>query len=323
MNQVENKGYTIERSFFALGTINTIKIYEPLKEGIIERVVARVMEIEDHMSAFKPESDLMQLNKYAGIKPIKMHEDTMTVLLCARKYAQLSEGAFDYTIRPITELWGIGKKQNEIPEEAEIQERLQYVNYKDVEINEKKQEAFLRRKGMALDLGGIAKGFAADEVKRILKEEGVQHALINLGGNVVTMSKSESNLPYKIGVQNPTAPTGQYVGILSVKEKTIVTSGVNERFFVKDQIRYHHLLDPRTGWPVRSNLLSVTVVADSSMEADAISTCIFVKGIEAGSKLLKMAGMDAIFLTETGEIYATAGLQKDFMIHNQQVMQNS
>jgi thiamine biosynthesis lipoprotein len=163
---------------------------------------------------------------------------------------------------------------------------------------ETNSSAALRNKGQKLDLGGIAKGFAADEAKRILIENGVKSALINLGGNILTLGNKEDGSPFRIGIQNPLRQTGQFIGVLSASDRTIVTSGTNERFFVKDGIRYHHIINPHTGYPAQTGLLSVTVVCENSMYADALTTSLFVLGVEKGLKLLEQTGDEAIFITD-------------------------
>lgn len=318
MNTLTN-GCLIRR-FEALGTCNEIRVYQCFQadtaavEKALNDAVRRVNKIDDRMSVFKTDSDIARLNRNAGVKPVHLHPDTLKLLQTAVTFGEKSGGAFDCTIRPLIQLWGIGKKPNFIPKEQDISRTQQLVNYRDLMINPKKNTAFLKKPGQAVDLGGIAKGYAADEVKRILLEGGVSGALINLGGNIHTIGSNPDNQPWNIGIQNPTAETGDFLGIVSVIDKTIVTSGSNERFFMQNGIRYHHLLDPRTGEPAQSGLLSVTVVMKSSTKADALTTALFVLGIEKGMQLLYKIRADAIFVTESCQVYATQGIQKNFVM---------
>lgn len=318
---VDSKHY-IEKQFFALGTINYIKIYDCYDEAILQLAVDRVNEIEQHMSVFLQGSDISNINSNAGNGLVSIHEDTMQLLKLGTSFSVLSDGAFDMTVRPLVELWGIGKKKNYIPTQEEIHAALQLVCYKDLFLDETNIKAGMRNPGQSVDLGGIAKGYAADEVKRILKENHVNNALINLGGNVLTMGKRPDETPWQIGIQNPLAPTGNNFGNLSLSEKTIVTSGSNERFFIKDGIRYHHIIDAKTGSPAQSSLLSVTVVCDCSVDADALTTALFVLGLEAGVNLLHRYNADAIFITNNLGLYLSEGLKDCFTIANVQKHSN-
>lgn len=311
----QNPTVCISRDFYALGTINSIKIYDSSDEAALETVVARINDIERHMSAFLPDSDIAEINRSAGTGYVSIHEDTYRLLERGLSFSKLSQGAFDITIRPLVELWGIGKKLNYIPGEEEVKKTLKLVSYKDLLLDRRKFRAKLKIPGQAIDLGGIAKGYAADEAKRILKENNIKNALINLGGNVLTMGQRPDCEPWQIGIQNPIAPTGNSLGRLTITDKTIVTSGSNERFFIKDGIRYHHLLDPRTGKPVQSSLLSVTVVTDCSTDADALTTALFVLGMEAGIPLLNKYRAEAIFITDQLGIYLTEGLKDIFTVN--------
>jgi thiamine biosynthesis lipoprotein len=170
----------------------------------------------------------------------------------------------------------------------------------------------LKKTGQSLDLGGIAKGYAADEVRHILTKNGVKSAMINLGGNIVAIGRRPDGKPWQIGIQNPLQPTGIYLGVISAEDKTVVTSGCNERFFMKDGVRYHHIIDPRTGKPAQSGLLSVTAVCKNSAEADALTTALFILGQEKGLKLLKKFKAEAIFVKEDLSVFATPGLAKCF-----------
>jgi thiamine biosynthesis lipoprotein len=310
--KTETDTYCSSRQFEALGTINEIRIFDNTDDCVLDMAVQRVYEIDDRMSAFKPNSDVSSLNRNAGQNYTEISAETLTLINIAKAFNVLSDGAFDITVRPLIELWGIGKKQDYIPTQKEIKKALKLVNDKDIITDEKNTVTYLRKSGAAIDLGGIAKGYATDEVKRILVESGIKSAVINLGGNVSTIGARPDKSPWLIGIQNPLACTGEYLGMLSVTGKTIVTSGSNERFFIKDGVRYHHILDPRTGRPAQSGLLSVTAVCDSSVEADALTTAVFVLGMEQGIKLLKRFSADAVFVTEDLKIFVTEGISNNF-----------
>ena len=305
-----------EKSFHALGTINDIKIFEYLDKKILDWAVQRVLQIEQRMSAFIEDSDVSRINQSAGIGLVEIHPETAGLIKKSITFSILSDGAFDITVRPLIELWGIGKKGNEIPPEEKIDEARRLVDYRKILLDERTCRAGLKEKGQAIDLGGIAKGYAAEEVKRVLVENGVKSALINLGGNILIIGEQPDGQPWRIGIQNPVQPTGKYLGILSAANKTIVTSGSNERFFILNGRRYHHILDPRTGEPSQSGLLSITAVCGSSADADALTTSAFVLGPEIGMKLMNMLGADAVFVTDHLEVTASNGLRNQFEFLN-------
>lgn len=298
--------------FLSLGTMNEIQTFEAAEDALI-LAENRVREIDDRMSVFKEESDIACLNRYAGRHAVTVHRDTWQLLALSKSICEASEGAFDITVRPLTALWGIGKSKNRVPSDGEIANVQKLVDSRKLLCDARHPRAYLKKAGQAVDLGGIAKGFAADEVKRILLENGVKSALINLGGNIVAVGKQPDGQPWNIGIQNPAAPRGEFLGMLSAADCAVVTSGSNERFFIKDGERFHHLLDPRTGRPARSGLLSVTVICPNSVMADALSTALFVGGMQKSS-LLQKYDAEAIFATEQGEIFATQGLSGQFSV---------
>jgi thiamine biosynthesis lipoprotein len=170
---------------------------------------------------------------------------------------------------------------------------------------------------MKVDLGAIAKGYAADEVARILKENGVKHAIINLGGNVMTIGGNPNGKPWRIGIQDPYNPRGEYLGILPIKDKTVVTSGTYERYFIENGKRYHHILDPDTGYPTDNKLDSVSIITDKSIDGDGLSTSTLLLGLDEGMKLIeKLENVEAIFVTSDKQVYVSSGLKKDFTLTN-------
>lgn len=296
--------------FYALGTDNCITACGDGCSRPLALAEARIREIEQRMSAFRPGSDVWELNDKAGRAPVRLHEDTFGLLRRAAEFSWRSGGAFDITVRPLVSLWGVGKKKSFVPSGREIGDLLPLVGYRGIKLDKKTLTAFLPKEGQAVDLGGIAKGYAADEARRILLENGVESALINLGGNIVTVGCRPSGELWKIGIQNPLSVTGEYLAVIPAGDCAVVTSGSNERFFLRDGIRYHHILDPRTGWPAQSGLLSVTAVCGSSADADALTTALFVLGREQGMELIEGFGAEAVFLSENLELTATDGLAR-------------
>ncbi|MBM7582529.1 thiamine biosynthesis lipoprotein [Caldicoprobacter guelmensis] len=300
------------KDIFALNTWVNIRLYAG-KDGptILDKAVKRIEEIENRMSVTIPDSDVSRINSNAGKQPVKVHDDTFEVIKKALEYAELSNGAFDITIYPIVKLWGITSEHPRVPTEAEIKDKLKFVNYKDVVLNEDQKTVYLEKEGMGIDLGAIAKGYAADEVARILREQGVTHALINMGGNVVALGGKPDGRPWRVGVRNPRSENMQsHITIIEIMDGSVVSSGDYERYFEQGGKRYHHIFDPSTGYPANSGLMATTVVAPKSIDADALSTTVFIMGAEKGLQLVdKLEGIEALAVTFDKKIYASEGLK--------------
>jgi thiamine biosynthesis lipoprotein len=296
------------RAEFALGTFCHITLFEQEQDKVYNDVFARIREIENLMSVNISSSDVSRVNAAAGIEPVQVHEETFAVIQLALHYAKLSGGAFDPTVGSLVSLWGIGSSRPRVPFQAEIDETLSLVNWQYVRLDEEKRSVFLSRQGMALDLGAIAKGYAADEAAAVIRNSGVERAIINLGGNILTCGERKDGKPWRVGVQNPNDDRNKYIGVLQVREKSVVTSGVYERFFEKDGRRYHHIFSPESGYPADSGLLSVTITAPRSIDADALATAVFVLGYERGSALIEsLAETEAVFIFDDLCVKKTSG----------------
>ncbi|MBS4538875.1 FAD:protein FMN transferase [Clostridium sp. D2Q-11] len=299
----------VSENGFYLGTIINISIYDEAPEGIFEKVFNRIEEIENKMSLNIEDSEINKINYNAGKDSVKVSQDTYNVIERGKFYSDKTEGHFDITIGPLVELWQIGTENARVPTKEEIENNLPLVDYQNVVLDNENKSIYLDKEDMILDLGGIAKGYAADEVAKILKENNINHAIVNLGGNVLALGGKPDGSNWKIGVQNPYEPRGKHVAIVSVKDKTVVSSGVYERNFEEDGKLYHHILDPFTGYPIENSLQSVTIVADESFDADGLSTGIFALGLERGMNLVENTdGVDAIFITNEKQVYLSSEL---------------
>lgn len=306
--QAKVETHKYEKSAFVLGTIINITLIDHGSDELLDKMVDRLKEIEETMSINIDDSEASRINLNAGIKSVKVSEDTYYVIKKALEFSELSEGSFDITFGPIVDLWQIGTENAHVPEAEEIKRSLSYVDYHKVILNDY-NEVFLQEKGMEIDLGGIAKGYAADEIIRIAEEHGVESAIVNLGGNIRVLGSKKDNQPYRIGIQNPFDERNEYFGILSVKDQTVVTSGNYERYFVENEIRYHHIFDKETGYPVRNNLASVSVITEMSIDADALSTALYVLGVEKGMELVEsLNGVEVIYVTKDKEIHLSSGI---------------
>ena len=278
--------------FRALGTTNTIQAYGARANDALERAARRVLELDDRLSVFKPESDIARLNAAAGMRPVAVGEDAMRLLAAGRRYSAETRGAFSMTTRPLTSLWALHASQGTIPPLTEREKARTLIGDQEILLDEAADTAMLARFGQAVDLGAIAKGYAADEVLRILREEGVENALVNLGGTVAVLGARRW-----VGVQHPDRCTGIPMGRLALESGAVVTSGDYERFYVVDGVRYHHILDPQTGCPARSNLRSVTLTGPGAMELDALTTAVFVLGAEEGARIAEAHGLGLVLVT--------------------------
>ncbi|GHV91743.1 FAD:protein FMN transferase [Spirochaetia bacterium] len=313
---------------FVLGTICNVNLFEKGTQKRYAVIFARLREIEEVMSANKAGTELDRINQNAGIGPVPVDAELIAVLDRALRYAEASGGAFDPTVGPLVKLWGIGSDAARVPAQDEIDRALALIDWRDLIIDKAAGTAFLRRPGMALDLGAIAKGYAADEAVRLAKGNGVKRALIDLGGNILAMgarrggnglwpgkSGAGGSMPWRIGIQDPRDNRGAYIGILQVINKSIVTSGIYERFFEDGGKRYHHLLSTKDGYPVYNGLLSVTIIADQSIDADSLSTSAFTLGYEKGRALVEsVPGTDAIFIFDDLSIRLTPGAAETFAL---------
>jgi thiamine biosynthesis lipoprotein len=310
-NKTDKSQEPVAKTEVILGTVCTIKLYDNISDKSFNEVFNRLREIEDKMSVNKDKSEVININNAAGVDYVKVSDDTYDVIKKGLFFSSLYD-KFDITIGPIVKLWNIGFDNVRVPDDKEIKEKLPLVNYKNVLVNDTEKKIMLKEKGMMLDLGGIAKGYAADEAVKILKKNGVQHAIVNLGGNVMTLGGRPDGKPWTIGVQHPFSDRGEYVGTVKVSGRTVVTSGIYERYIKKDDKLYHHIIDKATGYPVDNNLLSVTIITDQSVNGDGYSK-IFGLGLEKGLKFAEtQQGIDAVFITKDNKIYITKGLKDNF-----------
>jgi len=302
-----------EMESFCMGTIISQKVYgENAKIAAIE-VEDEIKRLEGLMSFFLESSEVSKLNKAAGQYEVELSDEVLFVLNKAKYYSEICQGSFDITIAPIARLWGIFTSREKIPSQEEINEALKLTGHNYLSINNHLKTSKLEKSGQCVDLGAIAKGYAADRAIEIYKQHGVESAFINLGGNVAAIGNKPNGDPFRVGIQNPLLERGQCLGAVNAVNKTVVTSGDYVRYFEKDNKKYHHILDPRTGYPAESSLISTTIVSKESIDADALSTAIFILGLEAGIKLIdSQEDMEAIFITKDKEIYVTKGLKEDF-----------
>ena len=261
-----------------------------------------------------PGSQLDAVSDAAGRIPVHVGADVFLVVEKGLHLAEISGGLFDPTVGPLMQAWKMNTENGRIPEPAVLARARALVNWRDVVMDEKARTIYLKRAGMRLDAGGLLKGYAADEVVRILSARGVRSAIVDLGGNIYAMGARPDGSAWRIGVQNPDATRGTPLGVVSVIGKTVVSSGSYEHFFVQNGKRYHHIMDTRTGFPVDNGLDQVTIIGGASIDADGLATTLFCLGPVKGLALADSLGVDAILVTVDRAMYATAGARKVFSL---------
>lgn len=292
---------SIKTSGVYFDTVISIEIWGTNDEKILEHCKEMCSRFENLLSITIKTSDISRINDAKGA-PVKVADDTAQLIKEGLHYSQISDGAFDITIAPLSELWDIGHNPGNIPDQAAIDEAKSHVNYKNVIV--KGDTVTLKDPKAAIDLGGIAKGYIADQLKAYLKSKGIKHGLIDLGGNVVVIGKKMDGQDFRIGIQKPFDKRNEAITSVEVDGKSVVSSGIYERYFKKNGKIYHHILNPKTGYPYDNGLLQVTIISDRSVDGDGLSTTCFALGLEKGSELVKsLDGVEAIFVTNDYKLH--------------------
>ncbi|PKM95545.1 MAG: thiamine biosynthesis protein ApbE [Firmicutes bacterium HGW-Firmicutes-1] len=301
---------------FVLGTIVSITIYskEIVDAAEFKVLFDQLLEIEKKMTINKQvNSEVEQINKLAGKEAVVVSDETFYVIQKGVEYTKLTNNRFDITVGALVKLWNIGFENERVPTQNNIEESLALIGIDDVILNEKEHSVKLKRDGMMIDLGGIAKGYAADVMSKLMGEMGYQHAIINLGGNILCHGSKPEGEAFKIGIRDPYKTSEDYVGIVEKVNTAVVTSGIYERNFTENEIMYHHILDTSSGYPVNNELASVTIITQNSTYADALSTGVFSMGIEEGLEFTQqLDDVEAIFISTDKKIYMTTGAKKLF-----------
>lgn len=277
----------VSQEFFCLDTVCTITVYgqsQSKAEGIIEEAVQLCENYENMLSRTVRDSDVDRINT-AGCKPVEVSDDTVEVIRKGIEFGKLSDGKFDITIGAVSSLWDFDA--GVVPDDAAIKKALKTVDYEQITIDGNKVS--LGIEGAMLDLGGIAKGYIADRITELLEDNGVEQAIINLGGNVVTIGEKEEGSPWVVGIERPYSDRTAIIGALEATDETVTTSGVYERCFTEGGTLYHHVLNPETGYPMETASEAVTVQGPSGMsaESDAFGTMFLMLGEEASEKIIE------------------------------------
>ncbi|OKZ78827.1 MAG: hypothetical protein BHW08_13585 [Clostridium sp. CAG:12237_41] len=306
-NSDENK--KASKDIFAMDTYMTVTAYGKNAENAVDEAVDEINRLETVLSAEKKESDIYKLNQTGSGT---LSEDTKDIVSEALKINKATNGAFDISIYPLMVKWGFTTQKYNVPSKSEISKLLKNVDSSKIEFDEKSSSIKLG-KNMKIDLGGIAKGYTSSRVMQIFKDCGVTSGLVSLGGNVQALGTKTDGTDWQIAIENPDK-SSDYIGVVSVKDKAVITSGGYERYFENNGKTYHHILDPKTGYPAESGLKSVTIVSDNGTLADALSTSLFVMGKEKALDYWReyKNEFDTVLVEDNGNITITDGLKKVF-----------
>lgn len=312
-----NEKKEIVTSTFSLGTIVKITLFGNKNKMIINKSFDIISKIDDELSAFKPESFVSKISEKSGKEPQVVNCDTVYLIEKSKEYCKIYDGAFDITGRPVIKLWEGCIDYGIYPDKKDIDKALELVNYNDIILNKDELSVMLKKEGQSIDLGGIAKGFAADKIAIFLKNNNVNNALIDLGGNVFALGRNIDNSLWKVGIQNPFSDRGDIIGILRVENKSVVTSGSYQKFIEMNGKKIHHIIDMKSGFVADSEIVSVTIISDYSIDGDGLSTGAFIVGVAKAIEIIEgIKNVDAIFITKDKKVYCTKGVGESFVLTN-------
>lgn len=300
-NQPEKQ---LSKTYFYLGTIIDITIFESEDEQILRDVSDLILKYDNLLSRTISSSEIAILNESKG--PLQVSEETYHLIQKSMAYSRITDGYFDISINPIVELWGIGSEKAQVPNDEDISIALVAVDYNNIILSDKQTVQLINN--TSIDLGGIAKGFIADEIATLLNENSISKALINIGGNVMALGTSTDDQPWKIGIRHPFKDRSDVLLKIELENKSVVTSGIYERFLEVDKKVYHHIFDPFTGYPMENELMSLTVISEKSIDGDALSTGLFNLGLDKAFEKANTLGIEIIVVTKNNEIYITRSL---------------
>ena len=286
-------------------TIVTITLYGTQEQRILDGCFERCRQYDRLFSRTADGSDIARVNAGGG-QPVEVDAQTARLVQQALDYGALSDGLFDITIGSVTQLWDFSSGEGRVPDAASLKQALQKVDFRRVQVDD---HTIQIPDGWTLDLGGIAKGYIADQVAAYLREQGVAAAILDLGGNIYALGQHSNGQPFKIGVQKPFGTAEELSLVVDATDCAVVTSGTYQRAFEQDGVWYHHLLDPATGMPANPGLQSVTILSPSSTQADALSTLCFLLGLEKGMALVEQTeGVECVMVDDDGQLLYSSGM---------------
>ena len=301
MSLSQDGSVTVKGAYF--DTINTIRAW--CSESILNEAMIECQKYNDLLSKTVPGSDVWRVNHAEG-ETVTVNEKTMAILRLAQEVSEASGGAFNIAVGPAVALWHFTNGTAVLPDEKALAAAIARADCTSIRLS---GNTIKVPPGMQIDLGGIAKGYIADRIADFLIERGVKNAILNFGGDVVTVGSKPDGSAWKVGLQNPLGKRDEdFWAFVESQDNSVVTSGIYERGFELNGYWYHHILDPRTGWPIQNNLLTVTACTKSSLLADALTTAMFVLGPTEGSRLAAKYGVGSVFLEKNNRVTYTKGM---------------
>ncbi len=307
----------VSESDFALDTVLTITLFEE-NDALFEEIFDLIHDYENILSRHIEGTEVYLINETASNSPVSLSDTTKDIITSAIEYSELSDGYFDITIGPLVNLWDINSStiEREPPAEKEILDAESLVDYKELILKDNTIQ--FNNENMVIDLGGIAKGYITDRIVDLLNERGIDKAIINLGGNVYVHGSKGPDAPFIVGIQDPDNSRGNILGTIKVSDQSVVTSGLYERFFTYNGEIFHHIINPFTGYPENNTLKGVSIISDYSLDGDALSTTLFLLGIEKGYALAEsLEDVEVIFVTKDNEVVISSGLKDNFNLTNE------
>lgn len=300
----------VRKSGFLLDTYVAVTVYDKKKEHIVDEALNLCRDYEQQLSRTLEGSEIYALNhRKKGVNECEVSASTAELLKKGLDYSQISDGAFDITIEPLSSLWNFTDGESVIPDAEKIREAAKKVDFRQVSVEGNR--VIFHSEETTLELGAIAKGYIADQMKAYLTENGVKSGIIDLGGNILCIGGRPDKTPFKIGLQKPFADRSETIAVLNIQDQSVVTSGVYERHFILDGVNYHHILNPKTGYPYDNGLISVTIVSDKSVDGDGLSTTCFSLGLEKGLELVNsLDGVYGYFITSDDQVVYSEGAEE-------------
>ncbi|MGX7205422.1 FAD:protein FMN transferase [Enterococcus pingfangensis] len=301
-----------ERTIHLMGTVIKLWIDHPQAEKMLDTAEEHLRDFEQRFSANAADSELMVVNHQAGIAPVKVDAELFELIKIGKKQSLVSDSSLNIAIGPLIQEWRVGFVDAKYPSPEKIQEKLTMIDPTAIQLDELNQTVFLSRPGMLLDLGALAKGYFADKIIADFKASGAKAAFIDLGGNVLTYGPAPQRADghWRIGIQNPFLPRGNYVAVVKTRDESVVTSGIYERKFEWQGQSYHHIFDSKTGYPIQTDLASLTIVSKESLTGEIWTTRLFAKSAqEVLAELNQRKGIDGIIITTDQRLAYSEGLK--------------
>lgn len=299
---------------FLMDTVVTQTVYGKNSKTVINEALDIMRNIESTYSSYLDSSVITKINHNAGISPVAVSSEQWNVMNRCVEFSEESGGLFDLTISPLVKLWNITGDYPKIPSEEEISKARSLIDYRSVILDEEKGTVYLTHPNMELDFGATVKGYAVQKVLELYQQSGITGGILSLGGNVTTFGTKPDGSPFRTGIRDPNGTATDYFAILELSDQVIATSGAYERFFVEDGKVYHHILNPKTGYPCESDLMSVTVVSNDGLLCDYLSTLFYMLGKDAVVSHLDDSRFSLIAVDKDGQIYLSPHLKEHFTL---------